>query len=81
MADRSEVQSVGNVDDVVARLVALRRDFGLSQGDMAIRMNVTQPSVSAFENLDGNPTLRSLQRYARALGVRVVITLITGRRG
>ena len=81
MASNASNREETTIDDVVSRLVNLRKDLNLSQQDMATRMQVSQPSVSSFESVDSNPTLRSVQRYARGLGARVVITIIAPRRG
>jgi len=81
MASNASNREETTIDDVVSRLVNLRKDLNLSQQDMATRMQVSQPSVSSFESVGSNPTLRSVQRYARGLGARVVITIIAPRRG
>lgn len=52
-------------------LVKLREHHGLSQAEVASRMGVTQPTVSAFERYDANPTMSTLRRYALAVGARL----------
>lgn len=56
---------------LVESLVELREHHGLSQAEVASRMGVTQPTVSAFERYDANPTLSTLRRYALAVGARL----------
>jgi transcriptional regulator with XRE-family HTH domain len=58
-------------------LVACRRDQGLTQSDIARRMGVKQPAVSGFENEDADPRLSTLQRYARAVGGRLRVSVVT----
>lgn len=54
-----------------AELVTLRRDAGLTQGDVAERMGVTQQAVSKFERYDSDPKLSTVRRYANAVGALV----------
>jgi transcriptional regulator with XRE-family HTH domain len=55
----------------------LRQRTGLSQRQLAMRMNVPRTYVSKIENEKATPTLSSLERLARALNVTVP-DLITG---
>lgn len=69
--ERLELRASRLVDDrdaLMASLIGLRREHGLTQQDMADRMGVSQPTVAAFEHYDANPTLATLQRYAMAVG-------------
>lgn len=58
-------------DNLLAALVALRVKHGLSQEVIADRMGVSQPSISALERYDANPTLSTIRRYAMAVGARL----------
>jgi transcriptional regulator with XRE-family HTH domain len=55
----------------------LRQRSGLSQRQLAMRMNVPRTYVSKIENEKATPTLSSLERLAKALDVTVP-DLITG---
>lgn len=57
---------------LIDSLVALRRTQGLTQSDVARRMNVRQPTISGFETESSDPRVSTLQRYARAVGARIV---------
>lgn len=56
---------------LLKKLVALRREHGLTQAEIAERMGVSQPTVAGFERYDANPTLSTLRRYALAVGARL----------
>jgi DNA-binding XRE family transcriptional regulator len=56
-----------------ATLVAQRKACGLTQKDVATAMETTQSAVSDFERGSTDPHLSTLQRYARAVGARVVV--------
>lgn len=57
-------------------LVAMRVKHDLTQGMVAERMGVSQPTVAAFEHYDSNPTLSTIRRYALAVGARVKLEVI-----
>jgi transcriptional regulator with XRE-family HTH domain len=55
---------------IIEKLVKQRKQLGLTQTALAERMNVTQVTVSEFEK-SASPTLKTLERYAKAVGMRV----------
>ena len=63
---------------VAAAIRSLRLRAGLSQRQLAQRMNVPRTYVSKIENEKACPTLSSLERLAEALRVRVRDLLTTG---
>lgn len=46
---------------------------GLTQADVAARLGVTQQTVAGFESGKHDPRMSMLQRYARAVGARLVL--------
>ncbi|GAA4657784.1 helix-turn-helix domain-containing protein [Arthrobacter cryoconiti] len=56
---------------LVRDLIRLRKQLGVSQEQLADKMGVTQPTVSAFESMDSDPKLSTIRRYSKALGVLV----------
>lgn len=55
-------------------LVTYRKKTGLTQRDIAAAMSVTQSAVARLENRllsDADVTLKTLERYAEAVGVRM----------
>jgi transcriptional regulator with XRE-family HTH domain len=57
--------------NVAGAIRSLRQKAGLSQRQLAQRMNVPRTYVSKIENEKATPTLSSLERLAEALQVRV----------
>lgn len=53
-------------------LVALRKALKLTQSEIAKRMQVRQPTVSGFETEASDPKFSTVQRYARAVGARIL---------
>jgi DNA-binding XRE family transcriptional regulator len=76
-ADRAEVeagaQALVNVNRA-HRLAEMRKRLGLTQAEVAARMNVRQERVSAIERAKVDTSeLRTLAAYIRALGGRMEI--------
>lgn len=65
---------------IASAIRTLRQRSGLSQRQLALRMQVPRTYVSKIENEKAMPTLSSLQRLARALQVRVPDLLNGGTR-
>ena len=58
---------------LVDRLVDLREERGLTQGEVASLMGTTQPVVARLEAGGRDPRLSTVERYAAALGVDLVL--------
>src|SRR5919109_2536995 len=70
----------GSQIQVAYAIRTFRHRFGLSQRQLALRMQVPRTYVSKIENEKATPTLSSLQRLARALEVTVPELLNGGAR-
>ena len=57
---------------------AVREALGMTTGQLATRMKVSQPRIVELEKAEstGNFTMQSLERAAEALGCRVVYALV-----
>ena len=55
--------------------VAARARAGLSQAEVAQRMGTTQSVVARLESGRRPPSLRTVQRYAQAVGGRAVVRI------
>lgn len=73
---------VAEIEDelrLAAGLTALREQAGLSQRELAKRLGVSQPRIAAIER-SRNITIDVLEQYVDALGGRLEITVVKGRR-
>ena len=52
-----------------------REDAGLTQAELARRAGVSQQMVSKIESPDYHPSLDTIERVTKALGVRLSVTL------
>lgn len=59
---------------VLKQLIRLRRKRNLGQSEVARRMGVTRQQVYNIETgRQGHPSILTVERYARAVGARVLI--------
>ena len=56
-----------------AAVMDVRNRAGLTQGELARRMGTTQPVVARLESGRTRPSLRTLQRLAKATDTRLLI--------
>jgi len=73
-------ERVAEIEDelrLAAGLTALRENAGLSQRDLATRMNVSQPRVAAIEQSE-NVTVDVLKQYVSAVGGDLQVTAVVG---
>jgi transcriptional regulator with XRE-family HTH domain len=65
----------GGLDDIGPRLGEMRRSLGMTQLEVAFKMGTTQPALARLEKGEAKANLRTLSRYAEALGRRAVVQL------
>jgi transcriptional regulator with XRE-family HTH domain len=68
LAAEEDFDELANIIDT---LVAHRKATGITQQQVAETMGTKQSVVSNIERIGGNPTIRTLQAYARAVGLRL----------
>jgi transcriptional regulator with XRE-family HTH domain len=75
-------ERVGAIEDELrlsAGLTALREQAGLSQRELARLIGVSQPRIAAIER-SRNVTIDVLEQYAKAVGGRLEVAVVTGQR-
>jgi DNA-binding XRE family transcriptional regulator len=74
-ATRAEYDALAPEFATARELVAARARAGLTQAEVAVRMGTTQSTVARMESGKRPPSMRTVQRYAQAVGARVVVRL------
>ena len=72
---QKEFEAVRPEFRLARQLIEARAKAGLSQHDLAERMGTSQPTVARLEG-GHKPSLKTLERYANALGMEVDIRLV-----
>ena len=60
---------------LASELIAAPTQTGLTQGDVAARICTTQSVVARIESDRGTPSMRTVQRFASAVGARAVVRM------
>jgi DNA-binding XRE family transcriptional regulator len=59
--------------ELARELISARTQAGLTQREVAARMGTTQSMVACIESGSGTPSVRTVQRFASAVGARAVV--------
>lgn len=64
------------------QVLKARAAAGLTQAEVAARIGTTQSAIARLESAEPrhSPSIATLQRYAKALGYKVRISLVKGKR-
>jgi DNA-binding XRE family transcriptional regulator len=74
---RAEYDAMVGEFGMARELIAARARAGLTQGEVAQRMGTTQSVIARLESGKRAPSMRTVQRYALAVGARAVVHLET----
>ena len=67
--------------EIANRLVALRRERGLSQEDLAARLGVSRQAISKWERAESSPDTDNLIALARLYGISLDELLLQPAQG
>ena len=74
---KEEYEALEPLYKLIEAEIQIRRKYGITQKELARRMNTSQAAIARFEAGAVNPTLAFLTRLAKALGVKVKISYST----
>ena len=64
---------------IIQALLDARKNSGLTQMDLAERTGIAQADISKLENGNANPSLKTLQRLAEGMGMRLKVEFVPVR--
>lgn len=70
---KAEYERLGPRYEIIRGIIRARKAAGLTQAELADRMQVSRPVVTRLESGDHEPRLNMIQRAADALGHRIVV--------
>lgn len=76
MADpafRQEWEAIEPEFAIVQAIIDARKESGLTQKQLSERTGIAQADISKLESGNGNPSIKTLQRLAAGMGMRVKI--------
>lgn len=56
---------------IIQAMIDARKASGITQKELAERTGIAQSDISKLENGSGNPSLRTLQRLAAGMGMKL----------
>ena len=62
---------------IIQAMIDARKLKGITQKELSERTGIAQGDISKLENGNGNPSLKTLQRLARAMGMHLKIEFIS----
>ncbi len=65
---------------IIQAMLDARKASGLTQRDLADRTGIAQADISRLENGNANPSLRTLQRLADGMGMKLKLEFIPADR-
>jgi len=72
---RTEYDAFAGEFETARELTAARTQAGLTQSEVAQRMGTTQSVIARLESGKRAPSLRTVQRFAQAVGARAVVRI------
>lgn len=72
---RAEYEALAQEFETARELIAARSRAGITQLELAQRMGTTQSAIARLESGKRIPSIKTVQRYARAIGCRAVVRL------
>ena len=61
---------------IIQAMLDARTAAGLTQKDLAARTGIAQADISKLENGNANPSLRTLQRLAAGMGMKLKVEFV-----
>lgn len=62
---------------VMRAMVEARKKTGLTQEELSRRTGITQADISKLEHGSANPSIKTLWRLARGMGMRVQVSFVS----
>lgn len=72
---KSEYEALGPEYEVIKTIIKERTKRGWSQTELALAIGSRQPVISRLERGDGNPSLQTLMRIAKALDLSLKVSM------
>ena len=70
-----EYDALAEEFELAREMITARNRAGLTQADVAERMGTTQSAIARIESGRRQPSMRTVQRYAQAIGCKAVVRL------
>lgn len=73
---RTEWEAIQPELAIIQAMIDARKESGLTQKQLSERTGIAQADISKLEHGNGNPSLRTLQRLAAGMGMKVKLEFV-----
>ncbi len=80
LAPMSNVTHTIEADEIIKALIEARRASGMTQKELSELTGIAQGDISKLEKGNANPSLRTLQRLADGMGMRLKLEFVPADR-
>lgn len=70
---RQEYDALSEEFEMIDKLLQMRSAAGLTQGEVAHRMGTQKSNICRLEKGNGNPSWKTLKKYAHACGFEITM--------
>ena len=76
---RAEYEALEPEFAIIQALIDARKNTGVTQKELSEKTGITQADISKLENGNANPSLRTLRRLAKGLGMRLKLEFVPAK--
>lgn len=73
---KKEYEALQPEHAIIQAIIDARRQSGLTQKELSERTGITQGDISKLERGNANPSIRTLQRLASGMGMRLRLEFV-----
>ncbi|MDO4458586.1 MAG: helix-turn-helix transcriptional regulator [Clostridia bacterium] len=76
---RREYEALQPERAIIQAIIDARKSTGLTQKELSERTGITQGDISKLENGNANPSIKTLQRLASAMGMSIKLEFVPAK--
>ncbi|GAB1352342.1 MAG TPA: helix-turn-helix domain-containing protein [Candidatus Rifleibacterium sp.] len=76
---RAEYEALEPEFAIIQAMIDARKNTGVTQKELSEKTGITQADISKLENGNANPSLRTLRRLAKGLGMRLKLEFVPAK--
>ena len=74
---RAEYDALEPEFAIIQAMIDARKSSGITQKQLSERTGITQSEISKMENGSGNPSLKTMQRLASGMGMKLKVEFLS----
>jgi transcriptional regulator with XRE-family HTH domain len=78
---RAEYEALEPEFAIIQAIIDARKDSGMTQKELAEATGIAQADISKLENGNANPSLKTMQRLASGMGMKLKIEFLPASQG